>query len=68
MNWLFREAPPLACEDAADSDDNGSIGLTDAVNTLSWLFRVGTEPAPPGPAACGVDPTEDELARCHAKC
>jgi len=58
---LFAGRPAkLACEDAADIDDDGVLGLTDAIAALDHLFRGG--PAPPAPSAdCGSDPTSDAL-------
>ncbi|MEM7168372.1 MAG: carboxypeptidase regulatory-like domain-containing protein [Planctomycetota bacterium] len=64
LEYLFLD--PLsqpACHDAADSNDTGSLNLTDAVYTLLHLFVPGS-PAPPSPgvALCGVDPTPDALS------
>jgi hypothetical protein len=45
---------------SADADDDGALGVTDAIRILGFLFRRG-EP-PPGPfPGCGVDPTPDAL-------
>jgi glucose/arabinose dehydrogenase len=49
---------PVACLDAADVDDSGSVDITDAVSWLEFLFQEGV--APPEPhAACGPDTTLD---------
>ncbi len=60
--YLFGgQSNAVACEKAADLDDNGLLDLTDAVSLLGVLF-LGV-PAPPEPfAACGVDPTQDNLS------
>ena len=48
------------CADAADADDDGSVGIDDAVYLLRALFRRG--PLPPAPfARPGLDPTEDGI-------
>jgi len=51
---------PIACVDAADFNDSGSVGITDVVATLDFLFRQGTAPQPPYPTA-GDDPTADSF-------
>ena len=59
LNHLFgRKIPP--CLDAADSDDNGALEITDAVYLLNSLFLGGPAPAQPFPS-CGLDSTTDEL-------
>jgi len=45
----------------------GVLSLTDAVYTLRYLFLGGDAPPPPGPVACGPDPTEDALG-CDSAC
>ena len=46
--------------DAGDSDDSGELNITDAVNSLGYLFRGGS-PLPAPFLECGVDATDDEL-------
>ena len=46
--------------DAADTDDNGALEITDAVYLLSFLFLGGPAPEQPFPS-CGPDPTIDDL-------
>jgi hypothetical protein len=51
----------VGCADAVDADDNGENEVTDAIFLLAYLYAGGS--APPTPlAACGADPTEDDLA------
>jgi hypothetical protein len=61
LRFLFSGGPTPGCLDAADSNDSGSIDLTDAVHLLSYLFLGGPAPAEPF-AECGTDPTEDSLS------
>ncbi len=57
---LFLSEEPLACEDAADIDDDGAIRVTDAIYAARFLF-LGDEPPPSPLEECGDDPTADEL-------
>lgn len=57
--YLFRGSP-LLCLDAADTDDNGQVNLTDVMMSLDYLFRAGAAPAAPFPAP-GSDATGDGL-------
>ena len=68
LNALFLGAGPLGCPDAADADDDGALNLTDAVAVLLHLFAGGPAPPPPGPGACGRDPSPDGLEECRAAC
>lgn len=68
LGYLFGGEVSLACLDAANTTDSGTLNLTDAVNIFSWLFQSGQAPPPPSPsdanyppADCGPDPTEDDL-------
>lgn len=62
LSYLFSGgARPPPCEKAADVDDTGTVDVTDAVYLLNFLFSGGTEPGAPF-AACGPDPTVDELS------
>jgi len=50
------------CEDAADANDDGKLGLADAIYLLNWLFT-GQEGQPSAPfPECGADPTADGLS------
>lgn len=64
LNSLFLGGPQSLCADAADADDNGAVSLTDAVFLLEYLFLDGHSPPPPGPDACGTDPSKDVLDPC----
>ena len=55
--FLGRE---VNCADAADFNDDGELGLSDAIGTLDYLFRSGPPPAAPFPQQ-GIDLTEDGL-------
>ena len=56
---------PIACEDAADTNDDGRTDVTDSIYLLEFLFRGGA--APPEPVTCGVDPTGDDGIECAAE-
>ena len=60
LEYLFQGAVALACEKAADADDDGRVTLSDAIYTMQFL--VGGAAAVPAPyPRCGVDPTRDPL-------
>jgi len=61
--YLFVEPLALPCGDAADTDDNGTLELTDAVALLDVIFR-GQPPLPAPAERCGVDPTDDDQLPC----
>ena len=65
IRYLFLDGPLLACLDAADADDDGSLKSVDVASLLHWLF-VGSLPLPPpGPETAWFDPTEDGLEICE---
>jgi hypothetical protein len=64
LGYLFTGGAEPPCHDAADSNDSGDLNITDGVHILSYLFTGGATPPDPGPAACGPDPTADELPTC----
>jgi len=66
LNFQFVGELSLDCQDAADVDDDGEISLTDAIRSLGYQFvgTPGTIPEPPGPFACGTDPSPDDLPAC----
>jgi hypothetical protein len=51
---------PPGCLEAMDSNDDGLLGVTDAIHLLTYLFRAGPPLAPPFPF-CGPDPTPDAI-------
>lgn len=58
----------LACQDAADPSDRGSIDLSAGIYLLNFLFVGGSPPAEPYPH-CGDDPTNDKLGcESYASC
>ena len=63
LRFLFSTGgAELQCMDAADTNDSGSLDLSDAVTLLMFLFSPSVEDLPaPGPTTCGPDPTEDGL-------
>ena len=64
LGFLFLGGDTSGCRKADDTDDNGTINITDVVTVLNYLFRGGTQPPDPF-AACGTDPTGDDLT-CEA--
>lgn len=61
LRYLFLPGvQELACEKAADVDDNGNLEVTDSVYLLSHLFRGEAPPPAPFPTP-GEDPTADDL-------
>ena len=60
LKYLFIGGVILACEDAADVSDNGSIDMADAIVFLEFLF-VGRGSIPAPFVDCGEDPTPDDL-------
>jgi hypothetical protein len=64
LGHLFLGGAAPACADAADAGDSGELDITDAVYGLGFQFLGGPAPPSPGPAACGEDPTDDDLPAC----
>ncbi len=65
LSYLFTtEVTTLSCPDAADTNDDGGVDLSDVVKTLAYLFSDSVMPEPGG-AACGYDPTDDDLPPCY---
>ncbi len=62
--YLFRGAAAPSCLDAADSNDDGEVDISDAVYILFFLF-IGGSPAPPLPyPGPGTDPTFLDNLEC----
>jgi hypothetical protein len=59
--YLFLGLGSPSCDAAADTDDSGSINLTDTIRILNVLFLGIGELPPPGPNSPGPDPTPDDL-------
>ncbi len=67
--YLFLGGSEPACLDAADTEDDGALNLTDGLKILLDFFGPGTSITEPGPFRCGFDPTEDVLpCTSHASC
>lgn len=60
LAFLFQGGVSPACEDAVDTDDTGTLEITDAVRLLNHLFLSAPPPPPPYPEP-GRDPTADAL-------
>ena len=50
----------IQCADAADTNDDGAVDISDAIYSFSYLFWGGPEPSAPFPSP-GFDPTGDVL-------
>jgi len=66
LEALFLGGAPVDCEDAADSDDDGGVDLSDPMSLLGSFF-LGAGRLPPPSAGCGLDPTPDGLG-CGKGC
>ena len=63
LGYLFNQATPPSCDDAADVNDDGLLNIGDAIYLLASLFTNGAPPPLPG-LICGPDTTADDL-RCQ---
>jgi len=61
LGFLFLGGKKPNCLRAADANDDGVVDIADAVASLSFLFLGGVELRAPGPFACGLDATPDNL-------
>ena len=64
---LFQAAGPLQCADAADTNDSGSVDVSDAIRLVQYLVfdDVDSNTLPhPGVRRCGKDLQLDELPIC----
>ncbi|MFN0057501.1 MAG: hypothetical protein ACKVX7_03515 [Planctomycetota bacterium] len=58
---LFGAGPSVACDDAADANDDGVLNVDDVVFIVSLALSIGPgAPSLPYPS-CGPDPTADSL-------
>ena len=64
LNYLFLSGPTPPCLDAADTDDSGTLNLSDGVRVFAVLFLEEGSFAMPFPT-CGEDLTPDLLS-CNA--
>ena len=62
LGYLFLGTQAPGCLDSADTDDSGTLEITDAVAILEFLFSGSAVPPPPGPLECGSDPSPDDLS------
>ena len=61
LGFLYLGGPEkLPCQKSADVNDDGKVDLSDAITILGNLFLGGAPPPEPF-AACGADPTSDDL-------
>jgi len=61
LEYLFRDSgEDLACEAAADWNDDEAVNIGDVLWNLFYLFAGGPPPEPPYPS-CGEDPTTPGL-------
>jgi hypothetical protein len=65
LRHLFEGSADLACEDAADADDNEVLNVTDPIRILAHLFLGAMPPPPPHPEP-GSDPTRGGPLGCAA--
>ena len=61
LGFLFLGAEDPQCMDAMDTNDSGRVDISDAVSLLNFLFLGDQVPSAPGPSACGIDPTDDDV-------
>lgn len=57
----------IPCHDAADTDDSGTLNITDGIYLRNYLFYGGPPPPAPFPA-CGGDETQDSLTCTDGGC
>ena len=56
LSYLFAAGSKPTCLDAADANDNGKVGLADAIKILGHVFN-NQGPLPEPFSECGIDPT-----------
>jgi hypothetical protein len=60
LEKMYRSNGIVDCEDAADSNDDGTVDISDPIVLFSYLYLGGPPPAPPS-VVIGPDPTTDRL-------
>lgn len=65
LQYEFVPGTTVGCIDALDVNDDGRLDLSDPILLLLYLFAGGAEPAFPGVASCGRDPTQEPGLLCH---
>ncbi|MCZ6792301.1 MAG: hypothetical protein O7J95_01655 [Planctomycetota bacterium] len=60
LSYLFLGSQTPRCLDAADTDDDGELHITDPIYLLQYRFLGGAPPPAPFPKE-GQDPTDDSL-------
>jgi len=63
LTALFAGQGSIECEDAADTNDDGAVDISDAVKALGYLFLGDKLPPGTTPGEPQEDPTPDNL-RC----
>jgi len=63
LRHQFHGDAEIHCDDAADTNDDGTLDISDATFAFNYLFRGGPPPSEPFPEE-GYDPTDDTLG-CH---
>jgi len=58
--FLEASDAPIQCDDAADSNDDGVVDISDAIYIFSYLYLGGPRPPAPFPGT-GRDASEDDL-------
>ena len=58
---LFVGGVDVECDDACDSNDDGTVNISDVMMSLGALFLGEGTIAAPGMAGCGADPTDDGI-------
>ena len=58
LGVLFSGDEEPTCFEVMDSNNDGSVNITDGVFILGFLFGGGPPPAAPGHENCGPDPDE----------
>jgi len=64
LSYLFTGGSAPVCLDASDANDDAKVDISDALSLLGFLFLGNAPPPPPGPLACGTDPTADAFPPC----